>query len=60
MHSYIYIYNAQEEAEMKFSCNPPPETWIEKMWHGLSRNQGAAREHDEQYQMPWELEWTPA
>jgi hypothetical protein len=23
-----------------------------KVWHGLSKNQGAAREHDEQYQMP--------
>jgi hypothetical protein len=22
-----------------------------KMWHGLSKNQGAAGEHDEQYQM---------
>jgi hypothetical protein len=31
---------------MKFSCIPPilePE----KVWHGLSRNQGAAREHNE-------------
>jgi len=23
----------------------------EKVWHGLSRNQGAVGEHDEQYQM---------
>jgi len=41
-----YIYNAQEEAKMKFSCIPPrPKPG--KAWHGLSRNQGAAREHDE-------------
>jgi len=36
---------------MKFSCIPP-KLEPEKAWHGLSRNQGAAREHDEQYQMP--------
>jgi hypothetical protein len=36
---------------MKFSCIPPrPE--LRKEWHGLSRNQGAASEHDERYQMP--------
>jgi hypothetical protein len=36
---------------MKFSCIPPkPEPG--KVWHGLSRNQGAIREYDEQYQMP--------
>jgi hypothetical protein len=36
---------------MKFSCIfPKPEP--EKTWHGLSRNQGATQEHDEQYQMP--------
>jgi len=35
---------------MKFSCIPKPK--LGKVWHGLSRNQGAAREHDEQYQMP--------
>jgi hypothetical protein len=50
MHAHIYIYNAQKEAEMKFSCVPPkPE--LGKAWHGLSRNQGATRKHDEQYQM---------
>jgi hypothetical protein len=35
---------------MKFSCNPPPRPELEKVWHGLSRNQGVAEEHDEQYQ----------
>jgi hypothetical protein len=35
---------------MKFSCTPPrPE--LGKVWHGLSRNQGVVKEHDEQYQM---------
>jgi hypothetical protein len=35
---------------MKFLCIPPrPEPG--KAWHGLNRNQGAIREHDEQYQM---------
>jgi len=42
-----YIYNAQKEAEMKLSCIPPPRLELGKTWHGLSRNQGAAREHDE-------------
>jgi hypothetical protein len=37
-HTHRYIYNAQEEAKIK-------------TWHGLSRNQGVAGEHDEQYQM---------
>jgi len=35
---------------MKFSCiphRPKPR----KAWHGLSKNQGAAREYVEQYQM---------
>jgi len=36
---------------MKFSCIPP-RLESRKVWHDLSRNQGAAREHDEQYQMP--------
>jgi len=35
---------------MKLSCIPP-KPGSGKTWHGLSRNQGAAREHDEQYQM---------
>jgi hypothetical protein len=30
---------------------PPPRPKPGKMWHGLSRNQSDAREHDEQYQM---------
>jgi hypothetical protein len=31
---------------MKFSCIPPrPESG--KLWHGLSRNQGAVGKHDE-------------
>jgi hypothetical protein len=35
---------------MKFSCIPPkPKPG--KVWHGLSRNQGAPRKHDERYQM---------
>jgi len=25
MHAHTYIYNAQEEAEMKFSCIPSPQ-----------------------------------
>ncbi len=32
-----YIYNAQEEVEMKFSCICPKPG---KSWHGVSRNQG--------------------
>jgi len=47
---HTYIYNAQEEAEMKVSCIPPPRPKPRKAWHGLS-NQGVAKEHDEQYQM---------
>jgi hypothetical protein len=47
-----YIYNAQEEVEMKFSCIPPPILEPGKAWHGLNRNQGVVGEHDEQYQMP--------
>jgi hypothetical protein len=35
---------------MKISCIPP-RLELEKVWHGLSINQGAVREHDEQYQM---------
>jgi hypothetical protein len=31
---------------------PPPKLEPRKAWHGLSKNQGVAREHDEQYQMP--------
>jgi hypothetical protein len=35
---------------MEFSCIPRrPE--LGKVWHGQSRNQGAARENDGQYQM---------
>jgi hypothetical protein len=41
-----HIYNAQEEAEMKFSCIPPRRE-LGKAWHGMNRNQGVAREHDE-------------
>jgi hypothetical protein len=29
----------------------PPKLELGKAWHGLSRNQGVAGEHDEQYQM---------
>jgi hypothetical protein len=51
MHAHIYIYNAQKEAEMKFSCIPPPpfppRPELGKMWHGLNRNQSAIKEHDE-------------
>jgi hypothetical protein len=37
---------------MKFSCiPPPPRTKPRKVWHGLNKNQGVAREHDEKYQM---------
>jgi hypothetical protein len=36
---------------MKFSCIPPKPK-LEKTWHGLSKNQGVVRKHDEQYQMP--------
>jgi hypothetical protein len=31
---------------MKFSCIPPRPK-LGKAWHGLSRNQGVAGEHDE-------------
>jgi hypothetical protein len=48
---HTYIYNAQEEVAMKFSCIPPPRPEPGKMWHGINRNQGVAGEHDEQYQM---------
>jgi len=51
MHAHIYIYNAQEEVEMKFSCIPPPIPEPGKVWHGLSRNQGVVGKHDEQYQL---------
>jgi len=36
---------------MKFSCIPP-RLEPGKVWHGLNRNQGVVREHDEQYQLP--------
>jgi hypothetical protein len=49
---HTHIYNAQKEAEMKFSCIPPPRPEPRKAWHGLNRNQGVIGEHDEQYQMP--------
>jgi hypothetical protein len=49
-HTHIYIYNAQEEAEMKFSCIPLRPA-LGKAWHGLNRNQGDVGEHDEQYQL---------
>ncbi len=42
----MYIYNAQEEIEMKFLCIAP-RLELGKIWHGLSRNQGVTREHDE-------------
>jgi hypothetical protein len=32
---------------MKFSCIPPPRLELEKLWHGLIRNQGVVGEHDE-------------
>jgi len=35
---------------MKFSCIPP-KPMLGTAWHGLSKNQGAVGEHDEQYQM---------
>ncbi len=51
MHAHTYIYNAQEEVAMKFSCIlPRPEP--RKVWHGINRNQVVVGEHDEQYQMP--------
>jgi len=31
---------------------PLPRLEPRKAWHGLNKNQGAAREHDEHYQMP--------
>jgi len=50
MHAHIYI-QCTSEAEMKSHVSPPrPEPG--KTWHGLSRNQGAVGEHDEQYQLP--------
>ncbi len=45
---HTHIYNAQEEAEMKFSCIPS-RTKPKKAWHGLSKNQGVVGKHDEQY-----------
>jgi len=48
---HTYIYNAEEEVAMKFSCIPPPRPEPGKMWHGINRNQGVVGEHDEQYQM---------
>jgi hypothetical protein len=32
---------------MKFSPPFPPRPELGKVWHGLSRNQGAIKEHDE-------------
>jgi hypothetical protein len=29
----------------------PPKLESGKTWHGLNRNQGAVKKHDEQYQM---------
>jgi hypothetical protein len=29
----------------------PPKPELGKSWHGLSKNQGVAGEHDEQYEM---------
>jgi len=36
---------------MKLSCIPHPRLEPGKLWHDLSRNQGAVGEYDEQYQM---------
>ncbi len=49
MHIHIYI-QCTRRGKMKFSCIPP-RLEPGKAWHGLSRNQGARGEHDEQYQM---------
>jgi hypothetical protein len=32
---------------MKFSCIPPLRPELGKAWHGLNKNQGAARKYDE-------------
>jgi len=50
MHAHMYIYNAQEEAEMNSHVSPP-RLEPGKTWHGLSRIQGVVGKHDEQYQM---------
>jgi hypothetical protein len=47
----MYLYNAQKEVEMKFSCIAPPRLEPGKAWRGLSRNQGIVGKHDEHYQM---------
>jgi hypothetical protein len=41
---------------MKFSCIPPPRLESGKAWHGLSKNQGVAGEHDESTKCRWEFE----
>jgi hypothetical protein len=45
MHAHIYTMH-KKRLRWNFHVTPPkPEPG--KVWHGLSRNQGAAREHDE-------------
>ncbi len=49
MHAHMYTMH-----KMRLRRNAhvsPPRLEPGKMWHGLSINQGAAREHDDQYQM---------
>jgi len=48
---HTYIYNAQ--GKLRWNSHVSPSRFEPgKAWHGLSRNQGAIGEHDEQYQLP--------
>jgi hypothetical protein len=49
MHAHIYTMH-KRRLRWNFHV-PPPRPELGKVWHGLSRNQGVVREHDEQYQM---------
>jgi len=49
MHAHIYTMHKRRLRLNSHISPPRPEPG--KTWHGLSRNQSDAREHDEQYQM---------
>jgi len=50
MHAHIYIQCTRGGSD-EILMYPPTKPKLGKMWIGLNRNQGAVREHHEQYQL---------
>jgi hypothetical protein len=44
---HAHIYNVARRGWNEILMYPPPRAKPRKGWHGLSRNQGVVREHDE-------------